>query len=201
MMARLCERPGCSNDAAVAYRFDAAERWVRLDAPGDDRSAGALCTRHADSMMVPRGWTLDDRRDSVPRLFRLPASEPTPATAPDPAAVAAAATDPTSSGDATVVESERPAPRRRRSRRSPTKSTERSDEGQQLTLDDGEATVLAITDRRTTPPGDDAVDPDATTALPWAPIFDDTDDLGGTLDAEGELLARAFRGKARRKPE
>ena len=28
-----------------------------------------LCRRHADSMIVPRGWTLDDRREQMPRLF------------------------------------------------------------------------------------------------------------------------------------
>ena len=29
-----------------------------------------LCLRHADAMTVPRGWTLDDRREEVPRLFK-----------------------------------------------------------------------------------------------------------------------------------
>ncbi len=28
-----------------------------------------LCLRHADAMSVPRGWTLDDRREEIPRLF------------------------------------------------------------------------------------------------------------------------------------
>ena len=28
-----------------------------------------LCLRHADAMVVPRGWTLDDRRENSPRLF------------------------------------------------------------------------------------------------------------------------------------
>ena len=32
--------------------------------------ASVLCARHADAMVVPRGWTLDDRRESVLRLFR-----------------------------------------------------------------------------------------------------------------------------------
>ena len=39
----------------------------------DGRDAGVLCRRHADAMVVPRGWTLDDRRDPQPRLFRSPA--------------------------------------------------------------------------------------------------------------------------------
>jgi hypothetical protein len=33
---------------------------------------GLLCRRHADAMVVPVGWTLDDRREPMPRLFRPP---------------------------------------------------------------------------------------------------------------------------------
>lgn len=33
----------------------------------DDQNV--LCLRHADAMSVPRGWTLDDRREEIPRLF------------------------------------------------------------------------------------------------------------------------------------
>lgn len=33
---------------------------------------GLLCRRHADTMVVPVGWTLDDRREPTPRLFRPP---------------------------------------------------------------------------------------------------------------------------------
>jgi hypothetical protein len=45
--------------------------------PHDDQNV--LCLRHADAMSVPRGWTLDDRREEIPRLFM-----PRPATAPPP---------------------------------------------------------------------------------------------------------------------
>lgn len=38
------------------------------DAPTLDPNV--LCRRHADAMVVPRGWTLDDLREEVPRLFR-----------------------------------------------------------------------------------------------------------------------------------
>jgi hypothetical protein len=47
-------------DGAVAYR------------------AGVLCRRHADAMVVPLGWMLDDRREIVPRLFK-PREVATPA--------------------------------------------------------------------------------------------------------------------------
>ena len=45
--------------------------WVdALQTGGHD--AGVLCRRHADAMVVPRGWTLEDRREPNPRLFRPP---------------------------------------------------------------------------------------------------------------------------------
>ena len=43
-----------------------------LSVPGDAPSSDpdVLCRRHADAMVVPRGWTLDDRRESALRLFK-----------------------------------------------------------------------------------------------------------------------------------
>ena len=38
------------------------------DAPTPDPNV--LCRRHADAMVVPIGWTLDDRREEQPRLFK-----------------------------------------------------------------------------------------------------------------------------------
>jgi hypothetical protein len=57
--------------------------WIaRLsDAPTADPNV--LCRRHADAMVVPRGWTLDDRREDQPRLFK-PAKVPSPARADTP---------------------------------------------------------------------------------------------------------------------
>jgi Protein of unknown function (DUF3499) len=83
-MGRLCERPGCSEVAVMAYGFDADRQlvWLAACEPDADRMrAGALCRRHADALIVPRGWTLDDRREHSPRLFRVtrasrPASRP-----------------------------------------------------------------------------------------------------------------------------
>jgi hypothetical protein len=74
-MARLCERPGCSERGAVAYGFDPDRLLVWLAAfdPDAERPrAGVLCKRHADSLVVPVGWTLDDRREPTPPLFRAP---------------------------------------------------------------------------------------------------------------------------------
>lgn len=77
-MARLCERPGCSVPADVSYGFDADTLVVWLDTFQADTGAraGVLCLRHADAMVVPLGWMLDDRRDPVPRLFRSAAEAP-----------------------------------------------------------------------------------------------------------------------------
>lgn len=72
-MTRLCERPGCSEPGAIAYGFDADRQlvWLSpLDPDGDRNRSGTLCLRHADSMVVPVGWTLEDARDPMPRLFK-----------------------------------------------------------------------------------------------------------------------------------
>jgi hypothetical protein len=43
--------------------------WIATldDVSGPD--VNVLCRRHADAMLVPRGWTLDDRREEFPRVF------------------------------------------------------------------------------------------------------------------------------------
>jgi hypothetical protein len=71
-MRRLCDRPGCSAPAALVYRM-VPERLVFWMAPIDDEvetDGGVICQRHADRLVLPRGWTLDDRRDPTLRLFR-----------------------------------------------------------------------------------------------------------------------------------
>ncbi|MFM8389214.1 MAG: DUF3499 family protein [Actinomycetota bacterium] len=74
-MPRLCERPGCSAPATVAYGFDTADLMVWLSPFEPEEKArpygtGILCRRHADALAVPRGWHVDDRREAVPRLFK-----------------------------------------------------------------------------------------------------------------------------------
>ena len=72
----------------MTYGFDADHLMVWIDAyerVNTDR-AGVLCRRHADAMVVPLGWMLDDRRDPVPRLFKAPAQQT--AVAPRPRRVA-----------------------------------------------------------------------------------------------------------------
>jgi hypothetical protein len=162
VMARLCERPGCSERGSVAYGFDPDRLlvWLNTFDPEVDRPrAGVLCKRHADSMVVPLGWTLDDLRDPRPPLFRAPRTTRRKRQARRPQAI--------------------PAGRG---------SAERSN---QLPLaSDQERTVGDIS-------GNEPDDPDATVAMPWMPVFDVRDDLGGLLRAASPLLARAFQGAAR----
>lgn len=67
-MRRLCERPGCSGEGSVSYGMVPEELVFWLES-GVGEHARALCRRHADAMVVPRGWTLDDRRQPAPQLF------------------------------------------------------------------------------------------------------------------------------------
>jgi hypothetical protein len=70
-MGKQCQRPDCSEPASVAYRFDPANQLVVLDGLRGslDPESGALCMRHASTMVLPRGWWLDDRRQTIPTLF------------------------------------------------------------------------------------------------------------------------------------
>ena len=71
-MRRLCERPGCAGQAEVSYGIDNANLtvWIDNSHVPEREHAGRLCRRHADALVVPRGWTIDDRRQPIPQLFR-----------------------------------------------------------------------------------------------------------------------------------
>ena len=73
-MRKLCERSGCAEPNAVAYGIDNARLtvWFEVALEQDATQAGALCRRHADALVVPKGWTIDDRREPIPRLFLAP---------------------------------------------------------------------------------------------------------------------------------
>ena len=69
-MPVICARPGCGEVATTRLFFDSASATVMLDPKVSEwGSSGVLCTRHADRLTIPKGWTLDDRRISAPRLF------------------------------------------------------------------------------------------------------------------------------------
>lgn len=178
-MARLCERPGCSAVATVAFGFDATGRVVWLGPLVEQGpSAGRLCARHAESLVVPRGWWLDDRR-SGDALFPS-AEEPPESSSAPPAAVAAPVTSEPSAPAPSAVSApsgatpdpgggEAATPQRRRRR---------------------PAAGLPLGERGGETPGADPV-------AAWVPVFDSEDDVGGALDPATPLLARAFgRGPA-----
>lgn len=168
-MRRLCERPGCSEHADVAYgmRTEDLVFWIDVigEGPGPDR--GVLCRRHADSMIVPRGWTLDDLRDPHLHLFRPP---------PRPDARTSTA---------------------RRRKRGDGESAEQlaltTDAGLQPPIGDDIADESGPEESGADAPPAAALVDDSDAAVPWNPTFDDADDLGGLLSARSPLLSRAFR--------
>jgi hypothetical protein len=123
------------------------------DAPAPDPNV--LCRRHADAMVVPLGWTLDDRREEQPRLFK-PRQPRT-----------AAPSTPT-----------------RRTRR----GSGKAHAGEQLQID-GTGEIPRPAEGGAT----------TQSAQEWRPDFDHDDDLGGLLEVSSPLLARAFRGRERRR--
>lgn len=73
-MRKLCERPGCGAPAEASYGIDSVQLivWIDNRAILERELAGRLCRRHADALVVPRGWTVDDRREPIPKLFVVP---------------------------------------------------------------------------------------------------------------------------------
>src|SRR3954451_4399280 len=177
-MTRLCERPGCSQVAEMTYGFDADHLMVWIDSyerVTNDR-AGVLCRRHADAMVVPLGWMLDDRRDPVPRLFKTPATQTTTATRHRRAPSQHGSTAEQLRLDAeavidAVAEIEVP-------------------------VDMPMEVDVAAEAAQAAEAGEleDDVDADV---LPWKPTFDQTDDLDGLLEARSPLSRPRFGGQGR----
>lgn len=68
--------------ASVAYGFDTKDLVVWVGALASDETefgVGVLCRRHADALVVPKGWRVDDRREDVPRLFAVKSAPEAPA--------------------------------------------------------------------------------------------------------------------------
>jgi hypothetical protein len=60
---RLCAHAGCGAPATAVLTFQYASGTVWVLDPGErDPAAIDLCTRHADKVSAPRGWTTHDRR-------------------------------------------------------------------------------------------------------------------------------------------
>jgi hypothetical protein len=183
-MERLCERPGCSELSSVAYgmRPEDLVFWLDVLREANRSDSGVLCQRHADSMVVPRGWTLDDLRDPDLHLFRPPAAEGQDRTKGRRSrATNSSATEQLTfsveSGDEIVGDAH-------------VVSAESAQTGDAGALSDPDLSDAALSDAALS---DDPPEP-------WTPTFDDDDDLDGLLTAQSPLLARAFRGPERRSP-
>ena len=165
--------------------------WIASldEAPTDDPNL--LCIRHADAMVVPRGWTLDDRREDTLRLFKPQPVEADDAPVSEPRSQARRVPDPDHTPVQLVIdgtgEIERPV----------------HDDPEVEVNVDGEASVDGAARSSVETPSTDPTpsDPPAIErgpAAPWQPDFDHADDLDGLLSVSSPLLARAFRGTDRR---
>jgi hypothetical protein len=191
-VTKSCERPGCSQPGDVACTFERQTLTVVLAhyvGVVEEGSYNVMCTKHADILTVPRGWTIDDRREDPPRLFSAPGKKPAAKQ---------------KSKDQTASLARR---RKARSVASPklfdqialvtkletstpvVETPPIADPIVEEVIDDviEEDLEVVVAEPQAV---EEPVDTDATRA--WKPQFDRTDDLGGVLRPKGKLLSRAF---------
>ena len=226
-MRRLCEKPGCGQPVAVIYGLapsgTEAGLWVdhwspeRIEEVQPPGARGVVCQKHSESLSAPLGWSFEDRREAIPRLFKTrnrgklsAVPEPTTET-PRPK------DDSTGSLKRGVTGA---------SKRDVTKSAKRprpADIPRPSLFAELDEPVVEIKPVVGTPVAavsvpevsvvveevieeevieipptrDDSTEllirQDADTR--WAPHFDPDDDLGGMLDATGSMLRDAFRSR------
>ena len=183
-MSRHCERPGCSKVGEVIYEVDLRRLVVTIDFPDLNNASpvNLLCRRHADSLTVPKGWTIINNREEVQRLFSAPITQ-----------------EVSKNNSRKVV-------------RRQNISDFNDDEMNRvaianlfdLVIDDH---LFATADHATVDAGvnitaeitpditaelAELMDTQETQGLPWTPRFDRSGDLDGKLRARGRLLGRAF---------
>lgn len=68
MSSRTCAKPSCNASATATLTYDYAGRtaWVELLDSEPHPMAYDLCGGHADTLKVPNGWALADRRVRYP---------------------------------------------------------------------------------------------------------------------------------------
>lgn len=176
-MRRLCERPGCGAPGDASYGIDQVNLVVWLDVieVAEREMAGRLCRRHANALVVPRGWSLDDRRQPVPGLFRVVDTVP---DSPDPHA-------------------EKPKTKRRP--KAADVDTPSLFESIRRELEQVETSTVPVPDAEHTAQDDDdavrevVIDPDETQAIPWSPSLARAAlNVDGEKPKFGRLLGRAF---------
>lgn len=214
-MRRTCEKPGCGRPVAVVYGMEEGRDgsrvlWieaVRADAPDRRDVRGSRCAQHAETLTAPVGWTVDDRRESVPRLFK---PKPTLTVVPNEPVVRPrrertrdlprprlfaetieVADVPEPVMDlvvASVVESE---PERIVAPAVDAVVVPVDDATDDLNDDTNDDVIDHVNDDTTDDTTDDATDDGAS----WVPYFDPDDDLDGVLNATGSMLRDAFRSR------
>ena len=179
-MSRHCERPGCSKVGEIIYEVDLRRLLVTIDFPdlNDLTPMNLLCRRHADSLTVPKGWTIINNREEVQRLFSAPVTQQLTKNISQKVFKRQKVSDfNESKKDQAVIENlfdlvideyelE-------------TMSRETADISTEIAVDiTAELAQL--------------MDAHETEAMPWTPQFDRSGDLNGKLRARGRLLGRAF---------
>jgi len=231
---RLCEKPGCGQPVAVIYGLapsgTEAGLWVdhwspeRIDEVPPPGARGVVCQKHSESLSAPRGWSFEDRREAIPRLFKT-RDRGNLSAVPDPTNETPRPKDSTGSLKRDVTGS---------IKRDGTGSTKRprpSDIPRPslfAELDEPVVVVKPVIEveavvviepvaevvvREEAPPIiDEVLEEEVIEILPtqddstellirqdvdtrWAPHFDPDDDLGGMLDATGSMLRDAFRSR------
>ena len=187
-MSRHCERPGCSKVGEIIYEVDLRRLVVTIDFPdlNDASPVNLLCRRHADSLTVPKGWTIINNREEVQRLFSAPVTQEV------------------LKNDSRKVVRRHKVSDSNEDEKDPAVISNLFD----LVIDDhlfvtaDHATVDASPSLRVDMTVDmtaditaelaQLMDTQETQALPWTPRFDRSGDLDGKLRARGRLLGRAF---------
>jgi hypothetical protein len=231
---RLCEKPGCGQPVAVIYGLapsgTEAGLWVdhwspeRIDEVPPPGARGVVCQKHSESLSAPRGWSFEDRREAIPRLFKT-RDRGNLSAVPDPTNETPRPKDSTGSLKRDVTGSikrdgtgstkrPRPADIPRPSLFAeldePVVVVEPVIEVEAVVVIEPVAEVVV---REEAPPIiDEVLEEEVIEILPtqddstellirqdvdtrWAPHFDPDDDLGGMLDATGSMLRDAFRSR------
>ena len=68
MSSRTCAKPGCHTSASATLTYDYASRTAWVEHLNDEAHPMRydLCSDHADTLTVPVGWALQDRRVRYP---------------------------------------------------------------------------------------------------------------------------------------
>ena len=162
----------------VIYSVDIPRLFVTINFPdlNDLTPVNLLCRRHADSLVVPRGWTVIDNREERQRLFSAPITQE-------------------------IIKSNPRRVDRQQDISEVLQPKERTDDAAApataTNLFDfvNDEVVFETTDRESTDVTAELaqlLDTQATETLPWTPQFDRSGDLDGKLRARGRLLGRAF---------